>query len=79
LTQGIETMEAQPKTGYMSPWKIARLYADRGDKDMAFHWLDIAYQEHDWLLIGLKTHFPLDPLRSDPRFADLVNQVGLPQ
>ena len=58
---------------------IASFYSDLADKEQAFHWLDIAYQEHDWLLIGLNTYFQLDPLRSDPRFADLVRKVGLPQ
>jgi len=58
---------------------IAMLYADLGDKDQAFQWLNTAYQERDRLLLGLKTFFQLDPLRSDPRFAELVRKVGLPQ
>jgi len=65
--------------GYFSPEEIAQLYSDLGDKDQAFRWLDIAYQEHDWLLIGLKTFVPFDPLRSDPRYAELVRKVGLPK
>ena len=79
ITQAIEVRQAQRKTGYYSALIIARFYADLGDKEQAFHWLNIAYQEHDWTLIGLKTYFQLDPLRSDPRFAELVRKVGLPQ
>ena len=79
LTKGIEIRQAQRKTGYYSPLVIANLYADLGDKDQAFRWLNTAYQERDWLMVGLKTNFLLDPLRSDPRFAELVRKVGLPQ
>src|SRR5438477_221701 len=79
LTKGIEIRQAQRKTGYSSAYKIAQLYAELGNKDQAFKWLDTAYQERDFNLIGLNTDFLLDPIRSDPRFADLVHKVGLPQ
>ena len=79
LAKTIEFQQTERKTGYFSALIIASFYSDLADKEQAFHWLDIAYQEHDWLLIGLNTYFQLDPLRSDPRFADLVRKVGLPQ
>jgi len=79
LKKGIAVRLAQRKSGdYFSPFSIAELYADLGDKDQAFYWLDTAYNERDEL-INLKTDFLLDPLRSDPRFAALVKKVGLPQ
>jgi TolB-like protein/predicted Ser/Thr protein kinase len=79
LAEGIEARQAQRKTGYSSAYEIATMYADLGDKDQAFRWLNTAYQERDRLLPGLKADFSLDPLRSDPRFAELVRKVGLPQ
>jgi len=79
LTKGIEIRQAQRKTGYSSAYNIAALYADLGDKDQAFRWLNTAYQERDYSLVGLKTNFLFDPIRSDPRFAELVRKVGLPQ
>jgi tetratricopeptide (TPR) repeat protein len=79
LSKSIETLQAQHKTGDSSAYTIAEAYAELGDKDQAFQWLNIAYQEHDEGLMGLKTDFLLDPLRSDPRFAELVRKVGLPQ
>jgi len=81
LTNGIEVRREQRKTGYTgaSAYIIARLYADLGNKDQAFKWLDTAYREHDFELIKLKTDFLLDPLRPDLRFAELVHRVGLPQ
>jgi tetratricopeptide (TPR) repeat protein len=79
LTKGIEDRQTQRKTGYASAYQIAILYADLGDKNQAFQWLNTAYQERDSYLMGLKTDFQLEPLRSDPRFAELVRKVGLPQ
>jgi TolB-like protein len=79
LAKAIEFAKAKRKDGYYSALLIARFYADMGDKEQAFQWLDIAYREHDWALITLNTSFQLDPLRSDPRFAELVRKVGLPQ
>jgi TolB-like protein/DNA-binding winged helix-turn-helix (wHTH) protein len=79
LLKVIEYHQVQRKTGYSSAFIIATFYADLGDKEHAFSWLNTAYQERDWLLISLNTNFRLDSLRSDPRFADLVRKVGLPQ
>jgi tetratricopeptide (TPR) repeat protein len=79
LAKGIEARQGQRKTGYASAYRIAQNYADLGDKEQAFQWLNTAYRERDLYLLGLKTDFLLDPLRSDSRFAELVRKVGLPQ
>ena len=79
LDKGIQVRLAQRKKAYYSAYKIAQLYADLGNKDQVYKWLNTAYQERDFNLIGLKTDFLLDPLRSDPRFLELVRKVGLPQ
>jgi serine/threonine protein kinase len=78
LTKGIETRQAQRKSSYSSAYRIAVLYAELVDKDQAFRWLNTAYQEHDVGLLGLNDCF-LDPLRSDPRFVDLMRKVGVSQ
>jgi eukaryotic-like serine/threonine-protein kinase len=79
LMQGIAARQDWRKSGYSSAYSIAQLYADLGDKDQAFTWLNTAYRERDWMLEGLKTDFMLDPLRSDPRLSEVVHKVGLPQ
>jgi TolB-like protein len=80
LTQAIKVRLSEYKAGgFASPYQIARLYADLGDKEKAFQWLDTAYREHDFLLDQLNTAFQVDKIRSDPRFAALVHKVGLPQ
>jgi TolB-like protein/predicted Ser/Thr protein kinase len=80
LRHGIEVLLAQrkAKTGYVAPNSLAELYADLGDKDHAFEWLNTAYREHI-PLNDLRTDFPFDSLRSDPRYAELVRKIGFPQ
>jgi hypothetical protein len=55
----------------------AAIYVGLGDKDRAFHYLNAAYQERVDRLIYLKVEPMADPLRSDPRFAQLLAKVGL--
>jgi TolB-like protein/predicted Ser/Thr protein kinase len=79
LAKGIEVRLAQRKAGYFSPYAIAELYADLGDKNQAFAWLETAHREHDWVLTQMRADSLLDPLVTDPRFGELVRNVGLPQ
>jgi serine/threonine protein kinase/tetratricopeptide (TPR) repeat protein len=76
----IEVLLAQrkDKAEYVSPYIIAEVYADLGDKDHAFQWLDTAYLEHDPWLYAIRTDFTMDSSRSDPRYAELVRKIGLP-
>jgi tetratricopeptide (TPR) repeat protein len=77
LKRGIETRVAARKKGYSSPYLIAVLYADMGDKDATFQWLTTAYRERDTNLQRLKVDPWLDSVRSDPRFAELGKKIGL--
>jgi hypothetical protein len=56
---------------------LARIAAALGDKDAAFHWLQVARDERSGSLILLKVVPCWDPLRSDPRFVSLLHDVGL--
>jgi len=78
--KGIEVLSAQhkAKTNYLASHPIAELYADIGDKDHAFEWLNPAYQDRCILVMGLRTDARFDSLRSDPRYAELVRKVGFP-
>jgi TolB-like protein/Flp pilus assembly protein TadD len=58
-------------------YEIALIYIGMGRKQDAFKWLEASYQAHDVGLLYLKVDPSLDPLRSDPRFDDLVRRVGL--
>ena len=62
---------------YYDPEAVAWAYAQLGDKEKAFFWLNKAYDEHELLFI--KSTPAYDVLRNDPRYADLLSRMGLPQ
>jgi hypothetical protein len=55
----------------------AIIYAGLGQRDQAFEWLEKPYKERSSWLAYLKADPRLDPLRSDPRFQELLLRVGL--
>jgi tetratricopeptide (TPR) repeat protein len=67
------------KRRYVTPAALVNVYVGLGNKDQAFVWLEKAFAERSNYLAYLKVFPLLDPLRSDPRFKDLVQRVGLPQ
>lgn len=66
-------------TKYIDGCMVASIYAGLGDKDHAFDWLAKAYEGRSSSMVFLKVDPFFDGLRSDPRYADLVRRIGLPQ
>jgi eukaryotic-like serine/threonine-protein kinase len=64
------------KRRYVSPDQIAMIYANLGEKDRAFEWLDKAYEARTGMCAMLFTP-SYDPIRSDPRFGALLKKIGL--
>jgi TolB-like protein/Flp pilus assembly protein TadD len=64
---------------YVPSAAFVNAYLGLGDNEQAFVWLEKAYNEQSNILGLLKVHPYFDPLRGDPRFADLVHRVGLDQ
>jgi TolB-like protein/Tfp pilus assembly protein PilF len=58
---------------------VSVVYALLGEKDKAFECLEQGYHDRDWLMICLRAAPPLDPLRSDPRFQDLLRRMKFPE
>jgi TolB-like protein/Flp pilus assembly protein TadD len=75
----ISQLEEHIRTDGVGRYEIALVYTGLGRKTEAFKWLEESYKAHDVGLLYLKVDPPLDPLRSDPRFDDLVRRVGLSQ
>jgi TolB-like protein/DNA-binding winged helix-turn-helix (wHTH) protein/Tfp pilus assembly protein PilF len=57
---------------------LADLYTTIGEKEKALDWLEYALQQRDSGMPYLNCDPGWDPLRSDPRFQDIVRRVGLP-
>jgi len=75
--KAIAQLEEHVQKDGIGRYEIALVYAGLGDKTDAFKWLEDAYHAHDVGLVYLKVDPCLDPLRSDPRFDDLMRRVGL--
>ena len=66
------------KQKYVSAVWRAKIYAGLREKDKAFEWLEKAYEDRSIVSVGyIKTNPMFDPLRSDPRFADLLRRTNL--
>jgi serine/threonine protein kinase/Tfp pilus assembly protein PilF len=71
----IESLVASDRSRYLPPFHIALAYAGLGDKDAAFRWLERAYDEHASFMDGLNVTPGFEVLRSDPRFAALLERM----
>lgn len=64
------------KDRYVSPYFIALIYVGLNEKDEAFEWLEKAFNDRSAGMIFLKVEPMFDPIRSDPRFQDLLRRVN---
>jgi tetratricopeptide (TPR) repeat protein len=76
----LDILERPPKQEAVDLFLSIPIYARVGEKDQAFEWLERAYQEQSlgWFVVDLKVDPMLDPLRDDPRYADLLRRMNLP-
>jgi TolB-like protein/DNA-binding winged helix-turn-helix (wHTH) protein/Tfp pilus assembly protein PilF len=75
--RALEKLQQLNRRQQMDPAAIALAYVGMDNKDDAFAWLQKAYSEHSNALTALKVDPIYDPLRSDPRFQELLRRVGL--
>jgi serine/threonine-protein kinase len=65
------------KEQYIPAIAFAAIYAQLNQKDQAFLWLEKAFEErHPWL-VNVHTDPQFESLRSDPRFNNLMERIGL--
>ncbi len=70
-------LKRRRNTGYAPAGAFVNAYLGLGENEEAFVWLEQAYKEQSNMLQFVKVHPYFDPIRKDPRFADLVRRVGL--
>jgi eukaryotic-like serine/threonine-protein kinase len=66
------------KEKYVSPYFFAGIHICLGEHDRAMEFLEQCYNERCHWLIYLHIDPCMDPLRSNPRFRDLLGRIGLP-
>ena len=66
------------KGGDVWTYVMAALNARVGNNQQALAWLERAYQARDVGVSSLKVDPIFDSLRSDPKFIDLIRQIGFP-
>ncbi len=77
--EAIKKLRELEKTEPVDSYDFAVLYVGLGDKDKAFVELEQSFNERGYYVPLLRVDPLMDPLRDDPRFADLIKRVGLPQ
>ena len=70
-------LKSRKKAGYVPAAAFVNAYLGLDENEEAFAWLERAFTEKSNILLFLKVHPYFDPLRGDPRFADLVRRAGL--
>ena len=71
----ISELKSGTAGGLIVPYRLAAVYLALGDKDQAIQWLRKEYHDRGNWMNQLKVDPVMDPLRSDPRFEELMRQM----
>jgi len=74
----MQHLQAGAGEKYLTPYMFARIHTALGNRDEAFRWLNIAYQERAPWMVLLKRDPRMDSLRADPRYESLVRLMNFP-
>jgi hypothetical protein len=76
--QILDELTSLAKQKYVSPYFLAGIHIGLGEHHRAMEFLEQCYNERSHWLIYLHIDPGMDPLRSNPRFQDLLGRIGLP-
>jgi TolB-like protein/DNA-binding winged helix-turn-helix (wHTH) protein/Flp pilus assembly protein TadD len=74
----LEQLLAEYEKNKFAEWQIARVYAWRGENDLAFKWAERAYAHRDTGITWIKIETDFRALRSDARYLALLHKMNLP-
>ena len=74
----LDSLERLSRESHVSDVWLATVLGSIGELDAAFERLESSYQNRSEYMLLLVIDPTPNPLRRDPRFADLVRRVGLP-
>ena len=73
----LRRLEEMSRERYVSPYHMAYVYTGLGEQDRAMDWLEQAVADRSGSIYGVKGSFLFTPLRSHPRFHDLLKELNL--
>ncbi|MGH9554212.1 MAG: tetratricopeptide repeat protein, partial [Terriglobales bacterium] len=80
LRKELELRTALAKKRRVNAAEFARIHAQLGDKDETFRWLNKALEDREYALVGSIKIIPaFAPLRSDPRYKEILRKMKLPE
>ena len=74
----LQRLREELKHRYVRAFAFAWYFASLDEKDQACSYLEKAYADRDWKLTLIQSQPRFDPLRSDPRFQDLLRRMNFP-
>jgi serine/threonine-protein kinase len=77
-TKILKDLQERRNREYVRPYMLAELYNALGEKEYSLDWLEKACDEHDDWVVYIYIDPLSDPLRSEPRFHEVLKRVGLP-
>jgi serine/threonine-protein kinase len=77
--EALRSLLTVSRTRYVNPFEIGLIYIGLGLDDKAFQWMNRAYEERSDLVVYLRVDPRLDPVRSDPRFQEMVRRMNFPE
>lgn len=76
--KALRELEELSRKGFVSPFFFAEVHGALGERDVAFEWIRKCQQQRsNGLALWAKVGPPLDPLRSDPRYAQVLRDLNL--